>query len=319
MRIAARLLFVFFSVVVAFALGILLAVITGAGEGQMLAGGAIVFFYGLVGAGMGLLLSIFLATQLDSRHVIRYNKVLGVFFFLFTCFVAYRWFTREPVEQETTPPRPKTTAPAQNARNDSDVFQLAATRRENTDVMGMGFFKPNYVDHPTLYFYGNVNLEKALDEHLPIDSLVFSPDPVQATTTTYAPPWLFPEHLKLDYGILFFKVLGEGHDFILVEANRATGRVAYLDKRAGTMLSWPQFLLSVNSVEFEAPAESAVHSKPLAHAGEITTPYAFMQPLLVRDEWMYVRLVDDSHAETGKGWIRWKAGQLLLITYSLLS
>ena len=36
---------------------------------------------------------------------------------------------------------------------------------------GIGFFKPNFYENPSLYFYGNVNLEKGLTEHLPMDSV----------------------------------------------------------------------------------------------------------------------------------------------------
>lgn len=44
-----------------------------------------------------------------------------------------------------------------------------------------------------------------------------------------------------------------------------------------------------------------------------------MQPLLVENEGMYVKLVNGQLIEQGKGWVRWKKDNLLLIDYSLLS
>ncbi|MDX1317257.1 MAG: hypothetical protein R3262_06895, partial [Xanthomarina gelatinilytica] len=53
----------FLAIIAFFFLGIVYANITEAGKGQMLAGGAIVFGYGVIGAFIGLCLSIFTAIK----------------------------------------------------------------------------------------------------------------------------------------------------------------------------------------------------------------------------------------------------------------
>lgn len=181
---------------------------------------------------------------------------------------------------------------------------------------GIGFFKPNYYEYPTLYFYGNVNLEKGLTEHMPMDSLVFTKNQYGEPTTSYAPPWLYPEHLKLDYGVLYFKVLGIGHDFIKVVSNKANGQITYLDKNKGKFFSWPEFLMTVNSVETNEAHSIQIHLKPLDHSGTVPLEYEFIKPLIVNDEWLYGKFVDDQLKEKGKGWIRWRKGNELHIKFS---
>ncbi len=44
-----------------------------------------------------------------------------------------------------------------------------------------------------------------------------------------------------------------------------------------------------------------------------------MQPLIIKGDWMMVRLVDDDYKIVGEGWIQWKKENNLLIKYSLLS
>jgi hypothetical protein len=44
-------------------------------------------------------------------------------------------------------------------------------------------------------------------------------------------------------------------------------------------------------------------------ADRIKVDFVFMQPLLVEEDWMFVRLVDMNLSEKGKGWIRWKTGR----------
>jgi hypothetical protein len=184
---------------------------------------------------------------------------------------------------------------------------------------GIGFFKPNFYENPSLYFYGNVNLEKGLTEHLPMDSVVFTQNQFGEFSTSYAPPWLYPEHLKLDYGVLYFKVLGIGHDFLKVIANKDNAQVSYLNKNQGEFFSWTEFLMTVNSVELKEENSGKVRLKPFEQAGEIAIEYAFIQPLIVNEEWLYGKFVDVQLKEKGKGWIRWRKGNKLYINYSLFS
>lgn len=199
------------------------------------------------------------------------------------------------------------------------VQTLLLPEQVGNSEIGIGFFKPNFYENPTLYFYGDINLEKGLIEHMPMDSLVFTQNQYGEFSTSYAPPWLYPEHLKLDYGVMYFKVLGIGHDFVKVIANKANAQVSYVDKNHGQFISWPEFLMSINSVEFKEGSSGKVFSKPFEHAGEIAIEYAFIQPLMVHEEWLYGKFVDEQLKEKGKGWIRWRKGNKLYINYSLFS
>ena len=61
-----------------------------------------------------------------------------------------------------------------------------------------------------------------------------------------------------------------------------------------------------------------VFIRPFEYADVEKVKFAFMQPLLVEEEWIYVRLVNNNLVEQGKGWIQWKNDDTLLIKYSLL-
>ncbi len=42
-----------------------------------------------------------------------------------------------------------------------------------------------------------------------------------------------------------------------------------------------------------------------------------MRPLLIEEEWVYTALENNEYQNVGKGWIRWKKDNKLLITYTL--
>jgi hypothetical protein len=151
-----------------------------------------------------------------------------------------------------------------------------------------------------------------------MDSVFFTNNEFNEPTTYYAPPWLYPEHLKLNYGIIYFKVIGTGFDFLKVEANKLTGQVSYLDKTKGTFLPWPEFLMINNGITFNEKSEGKVYTKPFENAGQIPLQFEYIKPLLIQKDWMYAKLVDKDLVENGKGWIRWKKENELLINSALL-
>jgi len=319
----ASILFYFLITIVFFIGGIYVAKLVGAGKNQMLAGGAIVLFYGIISAFLSFLLSIFFAYRIKHNTLVWLNKLLGILFFLMICLVAVPLITGKKKVQQEQEYQQKTTTPInKNIRLISwiDSNKPEESLHQNTDEsLGIGFFKPDIFKNRIIYFYSGVNLEKNLLEHIPTDSIVFANDQYNSTNTTYAPPWLYPAYLKLDYGIILFKALGIGYDFVKVEANKNSKQVTYLNKNCGKFKAWPEFILSVNSVEFNEKSAKKVFVKPLDYAGEVMTEFTFMKPLLVEEDWMYVVLLNDGFAEQGKGWIRWKKDNLLLITFSLLS
>ncbi len=230
---------------VAFFAGIYVALIAGAGEGQMLAGGAIVLFWGVIFAGIGFIASFFIVHFATSKTIVRLNWSLFVLLIIATGIAQFRYRESQKVKEERNikeelKTKPSTTVtPASLFSNlkpiDKTEISFIDNDFQNTVAsMGIGFFKPNFFAYPTLYFYGGINMDKLISDHLPTDSVVFTRDENGNPTTTYAPPWLFPEHLKLDYGILFFKAMGVAQDFIKVEVNGTTNQLSYLDKSKGT-------------------------------------------------------------------------------------
>jgi len=315
----ASILMYLLVIIIFFMAGMTLAGVSGVADGQGLAGGAIVFFYGVISAIIAFMFSLFVVYKTKIITVIKINKILGVVFLLAVCIFIYRIIL---INKDETPEKElptKVTAPAASNETSMVSFKPVFTKQNVESKMSIGFFSPNYFEYPTLYFYGAVNLEKSIIEHMPMDSVVFTKDKHLNPTTSYAPPWLYPEHLKLDYGVITFKVLGIGHDFIKVEANKQTKQITYLDKEKGTFMSWSEFLLSNNSVEFKHNSLKKVFVKPLDYAGEIKVDFSFMKPLLIEEDWMFVKLVDANLREQGKGWVRWKNNEKLLIKYSLFS
>ena len=305
----ARIVFLLLVLIVSFIVGVYLAGMVGAGEGQMLAAAAIVLGWGFLFACIALIVAIFIARGAQTRSIIKANWGLLIFLLILYGITHYRYLEKQKMKEAQVVTLEKLTThfTAHTLKNFTTL---------STD-MGIGFFQPNFYQHPKLNFYGGVNLEKSLDEHLPVDSLVFTQTEL-GFTTTYAPPWLFPEHMKLDYGVLMFKVIGVGNDFVKVESNRQTGQTHYLNKSDGRFIPWPEMLLSIHSIQPLDPTQS-IHIKPQSNASLVTTTYEFLQPLLVQGEWAYVKMVDGNLKEVSKGWIRWRDGNQLMIKYSLFS
>jgi len=218
-----RLLFYTLSILVCFFVGTFMTYLIVAGQSQTLAGEGIILFYGIVSATVALLIAIYVAFYSRLADLILINKVLGLFLVIIAFFVVYRtanfetnanYFDKSP--QIIKKSRKIDLVQVSLFSTTPSISQLII----EDEQIGIGFFKPNYYEYPTLYFYGNVNLEKGLTAHLPVDSLVFVKNQFSEPTTSYAPAWLFPEHIKLDYGIVYFKVIGIGFDFVKGIANK---------------------------------------------------------------------------------------------------
>ena len=305
----ANIAFLLLVPVVSFVVGVYLAGIAGVGKGQMLAAAAIVLGWGFLFAGIAVFIAILIARSVQTHTLVKANWGLLILLLILYGITHYRYLERQKskevrIELLTKPPVHFATL-------------VPSKRLESPSNMGIGLFQPNFYEHPKLNFYGGVNLEKSLDEHLPVDSLVFQQTEV-GFTTAYAPPWLFPEHMKLDYGILMFKVIGQGHDFLKVESNKQNGKIHYIDKSQGRLITWAEMLLSVNSIQ-PLKSSQTIHTKPQESASKVSLNYEYLQPVLVQDDWTFVKLVDANLKEVGKGWIRWKNGNQLTIKYSLFS
>mgnify|MGYP000173900014 CR=1 FL=1 len=307
---AYSFLMYFLALIAFFFLGLIYAGITEAGKGQMLAGGAIVFGYGVIGAFIGLCLALVLAYNLKRHWIIKINILLTLIIAASFAYFTIKYQKRQKEKEQQKIEQQKVKKP---------TAMLIKTPLLAKADMGLGMFIPNFYENKTLYFYGNLTQGKSVQEHSPLDSITFKQKEYGGFDIATAPPWLVPEHLKLDYDMLYFKVQSISHNFIEVTVNTTNNQTRFVDRYAGKLMYWPEFLLGVNSVEFPNPKNHNIYSRPFTEASTIKTQYSFMRPIKVKDEWMHVTLLDDSFKVKGHGWIRWKKDGEMLITYSLLS
>ena len=181
-------------------LGFFIAGFSGVGKNQGLAGGAIVLGYGVIAGAIGFIASFFIATMISKKALVRTNWVLLILILLMAGYTQYRFQERqkEKKEQQETPKR----IPTKPAIQSSSILPfsfLSSANEVDTDLktMGIGFFKPNFYEHKTLYLYSDINPEKGLMEHMPNDSVVFGTDQYGNPTATHKPDWLEPEYFKL--------------------------------------------------------------------------------------------------------------------------
>lgn len=319
----ASLLMYLLTFVIFFIAGGLFVKFSGAAEGQGLAAGAIVFVYCILFAFAGLVASIFIVRYRNPGTIVFANRLLLIIFVIFLGILTYNYLkiSDNPTPIETPE---KVTAPTGMLINaisnfGKENFKENVFKDEPENSIGLGFFKPDFFEKSVMYFYSNQNSKKTVTEHPPSDSIGFSKTENGGFEISYAPPWLVPEHLKLDYDILYFKIQSLSDDFAEVTVNTGTQQTFFVDRSAGKIIYWPDFLLQVHSVEFTDPGIQKVRVKPLSYAGEDLTAFQLMVPVIVKDEWMLVELFDDNYEQVGQGWIQWKKDNQLLITYSLLS
>lgn len=286
----------------------------GAGDGQGLAGGAIVLFNGIITGLVALVAALFVARFAPRKFIIWTNVVMLAILLVLFLILRMRYIAdhKDEVPYEAPDLKPKTSAPVAEPVS----YQPSAVLNDANE-MGMGFFSPNFFEYPTLYFYGQPNFEKGVMEHFAYDSLVFKNTEIGWQAVS-GPPWLVPEYAKLDYGIYQFKLLSIGRDLLEIEVNRTNGRIAYVDRAQGNFALWPEFILSVNSVEFLEEHPQPVRIKPLEHASEMHAEFTFMQPLQVKDNWLQVALRTGELKTIDIGWIKWQENGKLLVRYSLL-
>ncbi len=309
-----NLLFYFLSLINFIFIGIYFAVITEAAKGQGLAGGAIVLGYGVITGAVALIVSIFLAYYIEDKIIILLNKILGILLALFIIITAYRILTREKKEEYSPPKRQVT--PTAVVIPASAKYSNQAEQQQSK--MGLGMAAPNFYQNNVLYFYGNPNLERAVNDNAPTDSVVIKQSEV-GFEITEAPPWFVPANLKMDYEILYLRIVSIQYDFIEVVVNETNDQTSFIDRNKSKILFYPEFLLTVNSIEPIHKQDNLVRIKPMSHASPVNVEYDFLQPIRIKQEWIYVELLSDDFKPNGRGWIRWNEDGYLIITYSLLS
>lgn len=313
---------------VCFIAGLVVAGILGVGKNQGLAGGAIVVGYGILFGGLGFIASFFIAFAVPIKTIIKINWVLLIILITTVGIIYYKFSIHDKLQKEEnnsspTTPTPKSEPIAMAILYENKFLMPFENKSKNVNNdMNMGFFAPNYYENPVLYFYGNINFEKSLMDHTAYDSITFKRNKYNQFEIATAPPWLVPKHEKLDYGMLYFSLVSISEDFVEVIINETNGKTSYLNKRAGNVIYWSDFLLSMHSIEFlreVSGKQEKIRVRPFEASGEVNIPHQFMRALQIKGEWIQVLLLDTNFNSVGKGWIQWKRNGKLLIKYNLLS
>lgn len=282
-----------------------------------LAGPATVVFYGLIGVVITALISIFLAKKIERKLIIKITIILALLNLFPIGWVVYRVVT---VTSKTQREEPKKLTPTQISGSLISLLLNPFSEISDDSEMGLGMVKPDFYNKKVIYFYGFPNLEKPVSDYTPTDSLVFTQTEHHQFDISYAPPWFYPEHLKLDYDILYFKLLTMNRDWVCVELNKETGQSMWMSRNGVSVLLWPEFLLNVFSIENLDPKNNLLRVKPLPHASEVLAKeYEFLAPVMIKDSWVKVKLVNKDFDYAGEAWLQWYSDGRLLITYSLLS
>lgn len=186
--------------------------------------------------------------------------------------------------------------------------------------VGLGIAKPEMKPGAKLYLYTGQLIDDLLHHAATKDSIVILQGEHSFEIGT-APAWFSPEHLKMDYEILQLRVVSVSRNWLEVIVNTKTGRTAWVDKNVVEFLYWPDFFLTVFSVEVMNAAKNPARIKPLDNAAVVLNPgRSSLHPIAIQGEWMKVSTVQENPDAVPKlGWIRWKKGNQMLITWSLLS
>lgn len=316
------MLFTFFMV------GLYVATAIEAGKNQGLAGGAIFLSWGILFGFFAFIGSFVLAHFMKPTHIKKINWILLIII-LITYGLKYNQYRirdlKQQKEKEQFKPAPTTPTKATAPASTKILALLNETNKKTKDVtfqkatMPMGFFKPNWYENKTLYFFRNIPLEKSLQEHLPYDSITFKQTPHHSFEIATAPPWLVPKVLKMDYDLLYFSVVSVAEEFVEIIGNETNQQTTFVAKQDGKVIYWPEFLLSIHSVEFLPESNQTVYARDFNTASSIATPFQYMRPLQIKEDWMKVLLLDSDFKKIGKGWIQWKKDRKLQISYNLFS
>ncbi|MCB0488570.1 MAG: hypothetical protein R2820_10235 [Cyclobacteriaceae bacterium] len=183
--------------------------------------------------------------------------------------------------------------------------------------IGIAWVAPS-PDRP-LRFYSKPDFDSAPYQLKAIDSVTFAKGEHYIDIAT-APPWLAPEYIKLDYDQFLFRVVTYSQNWIEVIVNNMNGQTFWVDAQAVEYKDWGTFLTGVVAVEVLDTDKNPIRGKALDQASIIASVQgAQLRPIAVKGDWLMVSTVGLADRIVPTGWIRWKKGDQLLISYSVLS
>jgi len=191
--------------------------------------------------------------------------------------------------------------------------------------LGVGVVNPPLDPERPLYLYLGLDSNQFPPTVPPSDSLTFVAGLHNVDLAT-APPWFAPEGMKLDYDLLYLRAVQLTRYWVQVVVNatserpRSFPRTAWVARDAVSFRTWPEFLLDVYSVEVVDPADNPLREGPgegFATLGSLGGIPLHVEA--IQGSWAKVSRADGNESDPRRGWIRWTDGDVLLVTYDLLS
>lgn len=310
-----KIIFVFVSAVTGFFVGLWFGIVTlPAGTG--LEGPAAILFNGIVGALLVVIISFFVMNRIEPKRLRKIVIILALLNLLPIIWLLFRFMQIENKNEQQTPPDLIPT----EIRLSSLTLINKKIKKAGEEQLGIGMVKPDFFSRNKLYFYQLPLFDKTHADQTPIDSLVFAQTEHHHYDINYAPPWFYPEHLKLDYDILYLKAISLSREWVEVEVNRESNLTAWILSADSKLLFWNEFLLQVHSVKPKDPVRNFLRIKPLKNASPVQAlNYSILVPVMIRESWLKVDLLDENYKKVGSGWLLWKADGKLQVNYYLLS
>ena len=281
-----------------FLIGLIYVKLSGAAEGQGLAGGAIVLFNGLVFGVLGILLAVFAIYIFPRERIQWLIRILGILVILAygIAILSVRL----------------------NASDYSLTTSINKPYSQQSSSTTLGFFKPNINESDIISFIQSPYLDLSAELRQTVDSIRFVDNEYGNREIAYAPPWFAPAHMKLDYDILFFEVTSLGSHYAEVIVNKHTNKTTWVKLEDGVFIDWPSFLLRTHSVEITA-IDQNIFRRPFSTSDKIDKKYTLLQPIMIKGNWLKVNLIDDQYKVIDSGWILWRDDDHILLRYNLLS
>lgn len=183
---------------------------------------------------------------------------------------------------------------------------------------GLGIVRVRPKPGGALHFYAAPGVGERPADLAPVGTVRFAAAQ-PSVGIAEAPPWLVPERLKMDYELFLLRAVSLTPQWVEVIGNATTGETWWVARDDVGISTWPEFLLGVSSVEAFDPEANPVRARPLDGSPVLSSARASVRVLAVTDEWLRVdtsRLADRMPPE---GWMRWRRGDRLLVTFDSLS
>lgn len=290
------------------------------GENQGLAAAAIVLSYGFMGALFGLLAAI-LSIMYTSTNTIK--KLIYTQLVFIILMFSYNYIQRS--QERKSEEKLDQLEPKKERSNKVAWGSVTQVKQDcpNENYMGMA-----HIQLPPggkLFLFGSQESASSYAE--PVDSIIFNTSEYGQLDISYAPPALFPEHLKLDYNIFLMRLKSIARHAIEVELNKSTCQTHWIAREDTNVELWPEFIINTHSVELLRPDKQSFRIKPLDHAslisqaGEIAAKAEnyILVPERIKGDWLYVLIKDQYYEDVTTAWIKWREDGKLMLSYNLLS